>query len=163
MKPTGGIAVRGGILLLLLGLLAFPLAGCSYQPRALEVYPKLDHVRAGSHGFRQSEYEAVKRSVREKNNFAFQHREPAVFSVKAQEAGAYGWVYLQATVAENGQVQELEITTHVHPLVDQAALQAARECLFRRRYPAAEPGPYQARFYYPFGTLPEPPRSNRTR
>lgn len=140
-------------------LLLLPLmTGCAYRPRAVEVLPVLDYESTGFRFYKRSNG-ARDRDGRDRqmNNFVFVHREPAIFSVKAQEEGAHGWVYVEARVDAAGVVQELEITSKVHPLVEQAVRDATRLCTFARRFPGDERGGFEVRIYFPFGASPHPP------
>ena len=150
MRLTPGSMSMMPGLVLWLGL-ALLLGACAYEPQPVKVHPKLSQrIPAWTQRTRGQEREVQARMDRRHNNFAFAHREPAIFSVKAQEVGAHGPVRVRARVDAAGVVQDVEILGQAHPLVRPAVLEAARRCTFKRRYPTDESGGYEVRFFYQF-------------
>ncbi len=138
-------------LILVVGFVAVLLSACAYQPKAREVFPQLSYERS-TPAIPRSDRPAREGVLNQpENNFVFDHREPAVFSVKAQEAGASGTVMVRARVDGAGVVQSIDIDGKVHPLLEPAVREATRRCTFKRRFAVPEKsGGYQVRITFTF-------------
>jgi TonB family protein len=135
---------------LLLGLLMLGVGGCAYHPQPVSVFPEPNYLTISAPPQYPSP-SSVDPMKSNHNNFEMVHKEPAEFSVQAQEEYAFGFVSVKAVVGIDGKVLSARVTRGVHPLVDQAALEAAKKCTFRRLFPPENSTDYEASIFFQFG------------
>lgn len=111
------------------GILVLTRAGL-WEKESADGAGWLDEAKRLAHACGRPELAPVDESEPSDRNPKLIHCNKPVYSEDARRAGLEGEVLVKITVDEFGDVSHAEIMKGVHPLIDEAALAAAKECRF---------------------------------